>query len=337
MSGKSKALPTIVVASAGIAAGAAVAFAGFLLKRRAVRTTCKPFYAEATRRFKIPGISEGFVPQDLFYLSDEQTWLFSGYLANRRPSPIYQVGADGTVRRHEVRLPEGSLYRGHGAAVTAAGPFVFLTVRDGFIALDRAELAKAADGDVLQATGHRAVPLMPAFMTVQKDMLYIGEFSHRLFYPTPKSHWLRCPSGETNPALLLAYAPHDGGPFGFGEHPSAVYSIPGNVQGMCVTPEGNIVLSLAWGFGGAAVLPGRSHAGGDAYRAAHGRGHRRRERRGVPGQRGGEQPLPARQVLWRPVRVLVPDEGIAAPSRSLSCRQARREPMFPRENGLREK
>ena len=115
MSGKSKALPTIVVASAGIAAGAAVAFAGFLLKRRAVRTTCKPFYAEATRRFKIPGISEGFVPQDLFYLSDEQTWLFSGYLANRRPSPIYQVGADGTVRRHEVRLPEGSLYRRDGA------------------------------------------------------------------------------------------------------------------------------------------------------------------------------------------------------------------------------
>ena len=153
MSGKSKTLPTIVVASAGIAAGAAVAFTGFLLKRRAVRTTCKPFYAEATRRFKIPGISEGFVPQDLFYLSDEQTWLFSGYLANRRPSPIYQVGADGTVRRHEVRLPEGSLYRGHGAAVTAAGPFVFLTVRDGFIALDRAELAKAADGDVLPERG----------------------------------------------------------------------------------------------------------------------------------------------------------------------------------------
>lgn len=272
MSGKSKTLPTIVVASAGIAAGAAVSFTGFLLKRRAVRTTCKPFYAEATRRFKIPGISEGFVPQDLFYLSDEQTWLFSGYLANRRPSPIYQVGADGTVRRHEVRLPEGSLYRGHGAAVTAAGPFVFLTVRDGFIALDRAELAKAADGDVLQATGHRAVPLMPAFMTVQKDMLYIGEFSHRLFYPTPKSHWLRCPSGETNPALLLAYAPHDGGPFGFGEHPSAVYSIPGNVQGMCVTPEGNIVLSLAWGFGDAEVRiydPAQAKRGGSYLVEGH--------------------------------------------------------------------
>lgn len=157
MSGKSKALPTIVVASAGIAAGAAVAFTGFLLKRRAVRTTCKPFYAEATRRFKIPGISEGFVPQDLFYLSRmSKPGLFSGYLGEPPALPHLPGGRRRYVRRHEVRLPEGSLYRGHGAAVTAAGPFVFLTVRDGFIALDRAELAKAADGDVLQATGHRA-------------------------------------------------------------------------------------------------------------------------------------------------------------------------------------
>lgn len=122
MSGKSKTLPTIVVASAGIAAGAAVAFTGFLLKRRAVRTTCKPFYAEATRRFKIPGISEGFVPQTCSTCPMSKPGLFAATWANRRPSPIYQVGADGTVRRHEVRLPEGSLYRGHGAAVTAAGP-----------------------------------------------------------------------------------------------------------------------------------------------------------------------------------------------------------------------
>lgn len=123
MSGKSKTLPTIVVASAGIAAGAAVAFTGFLLKRRAVRTTCKPFYAEATRRFKIPGISEGFVPQDLFYLSDEQTWLFSGYLGEP-PALPHLPGGQPTVRCAATRCawPEGSLYRGHGAAVTAAGP-----------------------------------------------------------------------------------------------------------------------------------------------------------------------------------------------------------------------
>ena len=186
-------------------------------------------------------------------------------MANRKPSPIFQVGEDGEVRRHEVRLPDGSLYRGHGAAITASGPYVFLTVRDGFVVLDRAALAAAADGDTLEATDRRAIPLEPAFMNVQKGMLYIGEFQHRLFYPTPKSHWLTCPSGEVNPALVYAYAPHAHGPFGFGEHPAAVYSIPGNVQGLCVTPDGNIALSLSWGFGDAEVRiydPAGAHRGG---------------------------------------------------------------------------
>lgn len=140
------------------------------------------------------------------------------------------------------------------------------------MAIDRATLADAADGDILQATGHRAIPLLPAFMNVQKGMLYIGEFQHRIFYPTPKSHWLRCPSGETNPALSFAYAPHDHGPFGFGEHPAAVYSIPGNVQGLCVTPDGNIALSLAWGFGDAEIRiydPARAHRGGSYMVEGH--------------------------------------------------------------------
>ena len=243
----------IAVGAGAAVAGAAVAFAAVLAKRHRVRATCKPFYSEATRHFKIPDINHGFVPQDLFYLDDEKTWLFSGYMANRKPSPIFQVGEGGEVRRHEVRLPDGSLYRGHGAAITASGPYVFLTVRDGFVVLDRAALAAAADGDTLEATDRRAIPLEPAFMNVQKGMLYIGEFQHRLFYPTPKSHWLTCPSGEVNPALVYAYAPHAHGPFGFGEHPAAVYSIPGNVQGLCVTPDGNIALSLSWGFGDAEV------------------------------------------------------------------------------------
>lgn len=255
----------IAVGATAVAAGAAVAFAAVLAKRHRVLATCKPFYSEATRRFKIPGINHGFVPQDLFYLDDEKTWLFSGYMANRKPSPIFQVGENGEVRRHEVRLPDGSLYRGHGAAITAAGPYVFLTVRDGFVVLGRAALAAAADGDTLEATDRRAIPLEPAFMNVQKGMLYIGEFQHRLFYPTPKSHWLTCPSGETNPALAYAYAPHAHGLFGFGEHPAAVYSIPGNVQGLCVTPDGNIALSLSWGFGDAEVRiydPAGAHRGG---------------------------------------------------------------------------
>lgn len=172
----------IAKTAAGVGTVAAAVALGMLVKRQRVRATCKPFYSEAARCFKIPGLNEGFVPQDLFYLDDEKTWLFSGYEANRKPSPIFQVSEDGRVRRHEVLLPGGSLYRGHGAAITAAGPF------------------------------------------------------------------------------------------GFGEHPAAVYSIPGNVQGLCVTPDGNIALSLAWGFGDAEIRiydPARAHRGGSYMVEGH--------------------------------------------------------------------
>ena len=253
MKSTGKKAPTPLRVAAAATAGAAVLAGALLAKRCWVHATCKPFYAEASRLFKIPGIDEGFVPQDLFYLEEEGIWLFSGYMANRSPSPLYKVLPDGTTCRHEVQLPNGSLYRGHGAAVAAAGPYALLTVKDGFVALDRQRLVSAADGEVLQVLGHRHVPLQPAFMNVQKGRLYIGEFYHRLFYPTPKSHWLRCPSGEVNPALALAFSPDDQGPFGFAEQPTAVYSLPGNVQGLCLTPEGRMALSLSWGFGNAQV------------------------------------------------------------------------------------
>ena len=95
----------IAVGAGAAVAGAAVAFAAVLAKRHRVRATCKPFYSEATRHFKIPDINHGFVPQDLFYLDDEKTWLFSGYMANRKPSPIFQVGEGGEVRRTRCACP----------------------------------------------------------------------------------------------------------------------------------------------------------------------------------------------------------------------------------------
>lgn len=102
-----KTIPPSAIAktAAGVGTVAATVALGMLVKRQRVRATCKPFYSGATRCFKIPGLNEGFVPQDLFYLDDEKTWLFSGYEANRKPSPIFQVSEDGHVRRHEVLFP----------------------------------------------------------------------------------------------------------------------------------------------------------------------------------------------------------------------------------------
>lgn len=69
-----KTIPPSAIAktAAGVGAVAATVALGMLVKRQRVRATCKPFYSGATRCFKIPGLNEGFVPQDLFYLDDEK-------------------------------------------------------------------------------------------------------------------------------------------------------------------------------------------------------------------------------------------------------------------------
>ena len=85
-------------------------------------------------------------------------------MANRKPSPIFQVGEDGARA-----APRGAPAR--AAPFTAAtappspppAPYVFLTVRDGFVAhRPRRPSPTAADGDIL--AGHRAPrrsPLCP--------------------------------------------------------------------------------------------------------------------------------------------------------------------------------
>ena len=236
------------------AGAAAASVAGVRAFKRQITKTCMPFYAASDACFTIPGLDSGFVPQDLFHIEDEDIWLFSGYQANRKPSPLYRLSPDGVTAKLTIKLPDGSLYKGHGAAIAATVEHGFLTVADGYVVMPTEGILRAVDGDVLQATAHVPVELMPAFMNIHDGVLYIGEFHHNLFYQTPRSHWLTTPTGKTNPALMYAYTADEKGLFGFAQQASAVFSIPGNIQGMCITANGKLVLSRSWGFRDAEVL-----------------------------------------------------------------------------------
>lgn len=250
----------------GIAAGVgavgvlAAAGAGSLAAaRHRVRKTCRPFYADSERQMVIPGLKDGFDPQDLFYVASADLWLFSGYDTKRKNkdvSPLYKVDADGTVSRLIIELPSGVTYKGHGAAVCATDEYVFLTVKDGYVVMSLASVRNAKDGDHIQTFAHVPVELEPAFMNIQDGVLYIGEFYHNFFYNTPQSHWRECPDGTVNPALMYAYDASDGAEalFGFAPRPSRVYSIPAEIQGMCVDGEGRIIMSKSWGFSDSQLL-----------------------------------------------------------------------------------
>lgn len=223
----------LLVAFAGVNAFVRIAYAGF--------------YDHASREFDIPGISEGFVPQDLDHL-DDGTWLFSGYMADGSESAIYRLGADGTSGRFFVSRPDGSAYDGHGSGITSDGEHVLLTDGDGFLAFDLASVEAVEENGRVQAIGRRSLEFAPAFLNIEDGALYLGDFYHPGPYETPDAHRMQTPAGDENPAVMYAYPEDEMGTFGYADQAARVYSIPARIQGMCITDAGSIVLSQSYGL-----------------------------------------------------------------------------------------
>lgn len=96
------------ITSIVIGAIVAVALIAVVALNIYMRVAFAPFFDRAESPFDIPGINTGFVPQDLDHVEADDSWLFSGYMADHSPSPIYRRAADGTIAKFYVALPDGS-------------------------------------------------------------------------------------------------------------------------------------------------------------------------------------------------------------------------------------
>lgn len=217
-----------------------------------VRTTYAGFYQHATRETPIPGTNDGFIVQDLDHLKNG-TWLFSGYRSSGA-SPVYLLRADGTTAQITVTRPDGTTYDGHGSGITSNDEYVFLTDDEGLLALDLTAVENASDGATIQATGRRALEFAPAFMNIERDTLYLGNFYHPEAYETPDHHRMDTPGGDWNPAIMYTYPADTAGPLGYAEKAHCVYSIPARIQGMCITDNDQIVLSQSYGLASSHLL-----------------------------------------------------------------------------------
>lgn len=213
-----------------------------------VRVAFGPFYDQAERVFDIPGVNAGFVCQDLDHLETTDAWLFSGYMADHSPSPLYRRDADGAVARLTVALPDGDVYAGHGSAITSTDQYAYLACEGGYLVLDAEEVASAADGQVLGALAKVELDFSPAFMNIEGDTLLVGEFYYPGDYETPDEHHILTADGTENPAIMYAYALDGGAPFGVAPAAERVYSIPGMIQGVCTAGAGRLVLSQSYGL-----------------------------------------------------------------------------------------
>lgn len=213
-----------------------------------IKVTYSDFYKEAEAEFEEPGIGSGFIPQDLDYLEESDTWLFSGYMGDDSPTPLYKRSSNGDVARLDVNMDDGFEYFGHGSAITSNERFAYIAADEGYMVFDRSDIEKAQNGDVVTAIGHVTLEVTPAFANIEDDHLYAGNFYDGKNYTSPDDFHMVTPDGQEHGALMFAYPESGDAEFGYGEVPDAVYSITNKVQGMCITESGNIVLSTSWGF-----------------------------------------------------------------------------------------
>lgn len=171
-----------------------------------MRVAFAPFFDRAESPFDIPGINTGFVPQDLDHVEADDSWLFSGYMADHSPSPLYRRAADGTITKFYVSLPDGSPYDGHGSAITTNEQYAYLACEEGYLVIPMDDLLFAEDGASVQATEKVDVDLSPAFMNIEQGQLLLGNFYYPNDYETPENHHITTPDGTENPAVMYAFA-----------------------------------------------------------------------------------------------------------------------------------
>ena len=211
------------------------------------------FFGGAKIEMAIPGLWSSYVPQG-FDRIDDDTYLMSAYdKGEELPSVIFVMDDDKSTKC-ELYAADGTPYMSHAGGVTHFNNYVYIANDTGdyenfTTTCDMFLLSDVTDGDG-KATmiDSIEIPNRLAYCSVYEGKLYTGAFYREgSKYVTPESHQLQTPAGDQNTALMMVYTlGEDGKPVS--STPDRIYSTLSNVQGMCLTDSGKIVLSTSWGL-----------------------------------------------------------------------------------------
>ena len=206
------------------------------------------FFGGANAEFAIPGLWTGFVPQGFEKVDD--AYIISGHdKSDDLPSSVYVI-KDNKNTRVDLFNADGSNYLSHAGGVTHFGDYMYVAYNTGedTTFCDMFLLSDVFDGDG-KATKIDSIPLPNriSYCSVYGNQLYAGAFYREgSQYLTPESHQLKTPAGDQNTALMMVYTLDERTGKPVSDKPDVVYSTLSNVQGMCITNSGKIVLSTSW-------------------------------------------------------------------------------------------
>ena len=185
-----------------------------------------------------PGLSDGFACQGICADEASERILVSGYMADHSASRIYVT--DEKNQSYYVTLTQsGKAFTGHVGGIALHGNTVYLANDGRLHLLSLQALLTAEDGSSVDVGTGIEVNNQASFAYANDQYVYVGEFHNGDAYVT--DHPYNTPDGM-NYAIVSRYTHGDL------TRPDRIYSIRNEVQGFCVTPDGQMVLSTSYGL-----------------------------------------------------------------------------------------
>lgn len=195
------------------------------------------YYSIRTNVCKNPGLSDGFVCQDVCYYEEGEKFFVCGYMVDNSASRIYVTDTKNDSFYVSLSL-EGRDFTGHSGGITTHGNEVYIASESSIHIIPLKDLLDAGNGDTVEITDVIKIDNEASSAASDENYLYIGEFCNDKNYFS--YHYFDTPDGEYH-AIIGCYS------FDDLSAPKKVYSITEKVQGICFAPNGKIVLSASYG------------------------------------------------------------------------------------------
>ena len=215
------------------------------------------YYHASEKAFRIPGLSDGFVPQGLDYDERSQQFWVTGYQKDGAASPVYLVdrGEGSLTKTVLLGNEDGTAFTGHAGGLSVHGAYVYIAGGADYClyVYSYDAILAAKDGDTVCSlgsfsTGTKEDGIRVSCVGVDENRIWVAEFYDEPKYPTPDSHKLTTTGGDLQQAFAVAYefSDREDAVFGLAPTPVTAYSLPDCVQGITFE-KGMVYLSSSYG------------------------------------------------------------------------------------------
>lgn len=197
------------------------------------------YYGVEESLCKNPGLSDGFVCQGVAISEEKEVVLVSGYMTDKtKNSRIYIT--DFNNKSYYVNLERnGEIYTGHTGGIAVTKDNVYIACSSKIFTVSLTEILSKNNGETIEIGSGQAVNNSASFVYSDDNYIYVGEFHNGAKYITDHPYLT---SEGMYYAIVTKYAITDL------TKPLKIYSIRNEVQGICFTPDGKVIVSTSYGL-----------------------------------------------------------------------------------------